>query len=147
MTTGQNLCCTTLKSAHMNDLPRDLTAQPLEKFSDPLLTATGEPRAVVPLIKPETLWFNTGTLCNIACTNCFMESSPENDRLAYISAAEVRDYLEQIKTNNWPVREIGFTGGEPFMNPDMIEMTRTSLIISTPPITTKSAAQAVTRKP
>ncbi len=111
----------------MNDLPRDLTAQPLEKFSDPLLTATGEPRAVVPLIKPETLWFNTGTLCNIACTNCFMESSPENDRLAYISAAEVRDYLEQIKTNNWPVREIGFTGGEPFMNPDMIEMTRTSL--------------------
>ena len=47
------------------------------KFSDPHLTATGETRAVVPFSRYETLWLNTGTLCNITCHNCYIESSPE----------------------------------------------------------------------
>ena len=37
----------------------------------------------------ETLWFNTGTLCNLTCRNCYIESSPRNDRLVYLTAAEV----------------------------------------------------------
>ena len=64
------------------------------KFSDPLMTADGSERAFVPLSRPTTLWFNTGTLCNIECLNCYIESSPTNDSLVYISAAEVTDYLE-----------------------------------------------------
>ena len=40
------------------------------KFADPFLTADGSERASVPLSAPKTLWFNTGTLCNIACANC-----------------------------------------------------------------------------
>ncbi|WP_316013063.1 radical SAM protein [Roseobacter sp. HKCCA0434] len=101
--------------------------RPLAKFSDPDITAKGETRASVPLMKAETLWFNTGTLCNIECVNCYIESSPTNDRLEYITADEVSDYLDQIAARGWPVREIGFTGGEPFMNPQMIEMTRRCL--------------------
>ena len=100
---------------------------PALKFSDPDITAKGERRAIVPLMKAETLWFNTGTLCNIECVNCYIESSPTNDRLEYITADEVSDYLAQITERGWPVREIGFTGGEPFMNPQMIEMTRRCL--------------------
>lgn len=100
---------------------------PLAKFSDPLLTAKGEERAEVPLLGAKTLWFNTGTLCNIACTHCYIESSPENDRLVYITEAEVVDYLDQIEARDWPVEEIGFTGGEPFMNPEMIAMTEAVL--------------------
>ncbi len=100
---------------------------PLQKFSDPLVTAKGEARAEVALTNPETLWFNTGTLCNIECVNCYIESSPTNDRLVYITADEVADYLDQLETRDWGVREIAFTGGEPFMNPEMIEMTRRSL--------------------
>jgi len=100
---------------------------PATKFSDPDITAKGEARAQVPLMKAETLWFNTGTLCNIACVNCYIESSPTNDRLEYITADEVSSYLDQIVTRKWAVREIAFTGGEPFMNPQMIEMTRRSL--------------------
>ncbi len=38
----------------------------------------------------ETLWFNTGTLCNVTCRNCYIESSPRNDRLAYLTRDEVR---------------------------------------------------------
>ncbi len=98
-----------------------------EKFRNPLLTAKGEPRAEVHLSRPETLWFNTGTLCNIECANCYIESSPTNDRLVYITADEVSDYLDQLEARAWNVREIGFTGGEPFMNPEMIEITRRAL--------------------
>ena len=100
---------------------------PLGKFQDPDTTATGEVRASVPLINARTLWFNTGTLCNITCVNCYIESSPDNDRLVYITADEVDDYLDQIEERSWPVTEIAFTGGEPFMNPEMIEMARRSL--------------------
>nr|WP_309503749.1 radical SAM protein [uncultured Roseovarius sp.] len=98
-----------------------------DKFQDPERTANGEARAHVALSHPETLWFNTGTLCNITCANCYIESSPSNDRLVYITCAEVIDYLDQIEARAWPVREIAFTGGEPFMNPEMIAMSRASL--------------------
>ena len=98
-----------------------------EKFSDPFVTAKGEERAEVALTHPETLWFNTGTLCNIECLNCYIESSPTNDALVYITADEVAEYLDQLETRAWDVREIAFTGGEPFMNPEMIEITRRSL--------------------
>ena len=40
------------------------------KFQDPLVTATGEARAQVALKALQTLWFNTGSLCNLTCHNC-----------------------------------------------------------------------------
>ena len=97
------------------------------KFRDPHVTAKGEARASVALTNPETLWFNTGTLCNIECVSCYIESSPKNDRLVYLTAAEVTDYLDQLDARGWGVREIGFTGGEPFMNPEMIGMAEAAL--------------------
>ncbi len=97
------------------------------RFEHPRITAKGEERASVALTDPETLWFNTGTLCNITCANCYIESSPTNDRLVYLTAADVTDFLDQLEDRNWGVREIGFTGGEPFMNPEMVDMARVSL--------------------
>ena len=97
------------------------------KFEHPEITAKGERRASVALVGAKTLWFNTGTLCNITCVNCYIESSPDNDRLVYMTEPEITEYLDQITTRNWPVTEIGFTGGEPFMNPDIIAMLRTPL--------------------
>lgn len=97
------------------------------KFIDPETTAKGEPRATVALSNPQTLWFNTGTLCNITCANCYIESSPDNDRLVYITTEEVVDYLDQLEERRWDVREIAFTGGEPFMNPQMAGMARAAL--------------------
>ena len=99
----------------------------LGKFEHPDVTAKGDKRAKVALSHPETLWFNTGTLCNITCTNCYIESSPTNDALVYLSADEVSDYLDQLEVRRWNVREIAFTGGEPFMNPACIEMLERSL--------------------
>ena len=93
-----------------------------EKFRDPDTTANGEARARVALRGLETLWFNTGTLCNLTCAHCYIESSPSNDRLAYLTTAEVAGYLDEIARDGHPTRLIGFTGGEPFMNPDLPDM-------------------------
>lgn len=97
-------------------------AKPLDpaKFRDPHTTAKGEPRASVAMTGLDTLWFNTGTLCNLACISCYIESSPRNDALVYLSLAEVTAYLDEIAALRLPTREIAFTGGEPFMNPDII---------------------------
>ena len=81
------------------------------KFRDPLVTADGARRASVDFRRMETLWFNTGTLCNLACDHCYIESSPTNDQLVWLSAAEVAAYLNEIDALGWPVPEIGFTGG------------------------------------
>jgi uncharacterized Fe-S cluster-containing radical SAM superfamily protein len=97
------------------------------KFRDPFVTAKGETRATVALRALETLWFNTGTLCNLTCRNCYIESSPRNDRLAYLTAAEVDTYLDEITRERLPTKLIGFTGGEPFMNPDIVAMLRSVL--------------------
>ena len=92
------------------------------KFRDPFVTAKGEARAAVALRALETLWFNTGTLCNLTCRNCYIESSPRNDRLAYLALADVTTYLDEIAANRLPTKLIGFTGGEPFMNPAIVAM-------------------------
>ncbi len=86
------------------------------KFQDPLITANGERRAQVVLKSLDTLWFNTGTLCNLTCRHCYIESSPSNDRLVYLSAAEVAEYLDEIESLGLGTKLIAFTGGEPFMN-------------------------------
>lgn len=103
------------------------SALPTTKFSHPDITAKGERRASVAFRKLDTLWINTGTLCNIECTNCYIHSSPTEDRLAYIVAAEVAIYLDEIERENLGTREIGFTGGEPFMNPEIFEMVEDAL--------------------
>ncbi len=104
------------------DCAMALTRLNPEKFKNPHQTLDGQARAKVGLRALETLWFNTGTLCNITCAHCYIESSPVNDRLAYLTAAEVTQYLDEIRDTNLPTTQIGFTGGEPFMNPEILPM-------------------------
>jgi hypothetical protein len=92
------------------------------KFRDPVTTAAGEKRARVALNGLDTLWINTGTLCNLTCAACYIESSPKNDRLVYVSAREVAAYLDEIERDGLGTRTIGFTGGEPFMNRELVAM-------------------------
>lgn len=90
-----------------------------DKFVAPHVTRDGAERASVELERLETLWVNTGTLCNLTCANCYIESSPRNDRLAYISRDEVAAYLDEIEQLQLGTKVIGFTGGEPFLNPQL----------------------------
>jgi uncharacterized Fe-S cluster-containing radical SAM superfamily protein len=111
-------------TTHPSQLHAELATAKLAtgKFRDRLVTAKGEARAQVQMSALRTLWFNTGTLCNLTCANCYIESSPRNDRLAYLSTAEVASYLDEIARDGLPTGVIGFTGGEPFMNPELIDM-------------------------
>jgi AdoMet-dependent heme synthase len=79
-------------------------------------TAPTAPR--VELKSLDTLWFQVGgTVCNLACTHCFVSCSPTNHTHEFMTLAEVRRYLDEAARLG--VREYYYTGGEPFLNPEM----------------------------
>lgn len=88
------------------------------KFQNPDVTADGQQRASISLARLETLWLNTGTLCNLECAGCYIESSPRNDRLAYLSLGEAETFFDEAASLG--TSQIGITGGEPFMNPEIM---------------------------
>jgi uncharacterized Fe-S cluster-containing radical SAM superfamily protein len=116
------------------------------KFEQLAWTARGEPRATVALRALETLWFNTGTLCNITCANCYIDSSPRNDRLAYLSLEDVRGYLDEIERDGLPTRLIGFTGGEPFMNASFVAILQDTLARGFETLTLTNAMRPMMRR-
>jgi len=113
------------RQAYKTNMDRQNT--PAAKFTDPDLTASGEVRARIAYQGTRTLWFNTGTLCNIECLNCYIESSPKNDRLVYLSLKDVLPFLNELAEAGESGCEIGFTGGEPFMAPEIIDILRETL--------------------
>ncbi len=113
------------------------------KFADPDWTLKGEPRAQVPLKRLRTLWINTGSLCNITCVNCYIESSPTNDRLVYITAAEAHAFFTEAKAAG--TREIGFTGGEPFLNSEFGAMLEDALAMGFEALVLTNAMQPMLR--
>lgn len=80
----------------------------------------------VPLIALDTLWFQVaGTICNIECTHCFISCSPKNHAHEMLSLADVERRLAEARELG--VREYYFTGGEPFMNRDMLPILEATL--------------------
>jgi MoaA/NifB/PqqE/SkfB family radical SAM enzyme len=74
----------------------------------------------------DTLWFQvSGTICNITCTHCFISCSPKNHSHEMLSLAQVEERLAEAR--DLGVREYYFTGGEPFMNRDMIPILAATL--------------------
>jgi sulfatase maturation enzyme AslB (radical SAM superfamily) len=66
----------------------------------------------------DVLWFQVGgTLCNLACTHCFVSCSPTNHTHELMTLRQVRSYLDEARALG--VKEYYFTGGEPFLNPEM----------------------------
>lgn len=73
---------------------------------------------LAPLRELDTLWFQVGgTVCNLACTHCFVSCSPSNHTHETLRLADVEPYLAEARTLG--VREYYFTGGEPFLAPEM----------------------------
>jgi len=75
----------------------------------------------VPLDGLDELWFQVaGTRCNLTCSHCFISCSPHNDSFGFLSLASVAEMLAESVERG--VREFYFTGGEPFLNPELVEM-------------------------
>lgn len=90
------------------------------------LPAKPQAAPVVPLAHLDHLWFQVaGTLCNLTCTHCLISCSPHNRNFGFLDLATVRRYLEESVALG--VKEYYFTGGEPFLNPDMTSILEATL--------------------
>ena len=86
------------------------------------------PAPRVELKSLDTLWFQVGgTVCNLACTHCFISCSPTNHTHEFMTLDQVRRYLDEAVRLG--VREYYFTGGEPFLNPDMEAILEATLAV------------------
>lgn len=73
----------------------------------------------VPLAALDQLWFQVaGTVCNLRCSHCFISCSPDNHSHWFLDREQVREAL--AVSASMGVKEYYFTGGEPFMNRDML---------------------------
>lgn len=80
--------------------------------------SAGDRPARLPLLRLKSLWFQvTGLLCNLECTHCLVDSSPTNHRLEFLERDAVRRHL--VEGEALGVKEVYFTGGEPFLHREM----------------------------
>jgi MoaA/NifB/PqqE/SkfB family radical SAM enzyme len=85
------------------------------------------PRA--PFIALSALWLVlTGTLCNLRCTHCLNASGPDQPWLAPLDGAAARRAIAEAETLG--VREIYFTGGEPFLHRELLPLLECSLTVA-----------------
>ena len=74
----------------------------------------------------DALWIQvTGTLCNIACRHCFISCGPKADQVPMMSAEQVERALEEGRELG--MRQVYFTGGEPFLHPELRRIVRAAL--------------------
>ncbi|HEX8873708.1 MAG TPA: radical SAM protein [Nitrosospira sp.] len=83
-------------------------------------TPGGEPRGFIRAHTLDELWFHTGTACNLACPFCLEGSKPGDDRLELLRCADAVPYIDEALTLG--VKQFSFTGGEPFVNRDIIRI-------------------------
>jgi molybdenum cofactor biosynthesis enzyme MoaA len=84
------------------------------------------PAPAVPLAHLDDLWFQVaGTLCNLECRHCFISCSPHNDTFGFLDLETVRRTLEE--SARLGVKEYYFTGGEPFLNRDLVAILELTL--------------------
>jgi molybdenum cofactor biosynthesis enzyme MoaA len=81
-----------------------------------------------PFLGLDTLWLQVaGTLCNMQCAHCFISSSPTNHSHEMMTLQTVRRAL--VEAESLGVREYYFTGGEPFLNRDLLPMIEAALAL------------------
>ncbi|MAG92197.1 MAG: hypothetical protein CMJ48_00380, partial [Planctomycetaceae bacterium] len=80
---------------------------------------------VVDLQRMDELWFQVaGTQCNLKCTHCFISCHPKNDAFGNLTLAQVKDRLDESRALD--VKEYYFTGGEPFLNREIVPILETA---------------------
>lgn len=73
------------------------------------------------------MWFFTGSKCNLTCTHCYVDSSPTADQHPFLTLETFKNSINETLSKNYKKLDIYFTGGEPFVNPDLVEMLKESL--------------------
>jgi AdoMet-dependent heme synthase len=74
-----------------------------------------------PFLRLSTLWIQvTGTWCNLACTHCINASGPTDPWLQPMTTDSVRQAIREAEALG--VKELYFTGGEPFLHPEIVAL-------------------------
>ncbi|MDQ3185651.1 MAG: radical SAM protein, partial [Pseudomonadota bacterium] len=68
----------------------------------------------------DELWFHTGTVCNLACPFCLEGSKPGDDRLQMLRFSDAQPFIKEAL--DLGVKQFSFTGGEPFVNKDIVRI-------------------------
>jgi AdoMet-dependent heme synthase len=89
--------------------------------------ALGAP--TVPFVGLDILWIQlTGTWCNLECAHCLNASGPRDPWLKPLAPAVVRAAIADA--GRLGVREIYFTGGEPFLHAEALPLIGESLAVA-----------------
>ena len=82
-----------------------------------------------PFLRLTTLWVQiTGTWCNLRCTHCINASGPTDPWLPSMDTDRTRDAIREAETLG--VKEIYFTGGEPFLHPEILPLLKDALAVA-----------------
>lgn len=92
------------------------------ELGERFLTPTGEPRGFIQPHALQELWFHTGTACNLACPFCLEGSKPGDGRLDRIRLADAKPFIDEAVALG--VEQFSFTGGEPFIVKDFVNILR-----------------------
>jgi uncharacterized Fe-S cluster-containing radical SAM superfamily protein len=85
--------------------------------------------AAVELRHLDNLWIQvSGTRCNIECRHCFNNSGPRETTFGLMTLEAVNRAIAAAAARG--VREIYFTGGEPFLNAQLLEMVACALTVA-----------------
>lgn len=93
--------------------------------NDWLFTPDGDPRGYIQPQLLKELWFHTGSICNLRCPFCLEGSQPGDVRIEQITYSEATPFIDEALTLG--VEQFSFTGGEPFVNRDVIPILRYAL--------------------
>lgn len=97
--------------------PRSLDAQTEGKVDAWVFDPLGNPRGYIQPAQLKEVWFHTGTVCNLRCSFCLEGSSPGDNRLNPITLADAQPFMQEALALG--VEQFAFTGGEPFVIPEM----------------------------
>ena len=88
-------------------------------LADPAGAAPDAPE--LPFLHLDCLWLQvTGTLCNIACRHCFISCGPKVEIHGMMTVEQVAAAIDTAAAQG--ARSYAFTGGEPFLHPQILEL-------------------------
>jgi organic radical activating enzyme len=95
----------------------------------PVVATEGIRAPAAPFVRLTALWIQlTGTWCNLECTHCLNASGPREPWLRPLDTATARAAIADAERLG--VREIYFTGGEPFLHRDALPLLEASLAVA-----------------
>ncbi|MCB9779544.1 MAG: radical SAM protein [Alphaproteobacteria bacterium] len=113
------------------------------------MTASSDP--TLPFLHLDTLWLQvTGTVCNIACRHCFISCGPKVRIHDLMTVDQCRAAIDAAAAHG--CRAYAFTGGEPFLHPDILALVDLALargpldILSNGMLIDEPLAQALARR-